>query len=64
MVDVDLTEGVNDAAMGDSMDDLFGDTTGGLDLGDVNVSLPVVSLPPPAGLIRRLTQMQSSGACT
>lgn len=67
--DVDTT--MNDATdpdiqgqgMMDSMDDLFGDATDSLNV-NVNIPLPTPSLPPPSGVIQRIAELQTSGACT
>lgn len=52
---------VQDQGMMDSMDDLFGDANDAMN--NVNLSLPAVTLPPPPALIRRVAELQSSGAC-
>ncbi|KAM0722911.1 hypothetical protein Q7P37_001109 [Cladosporium fusiforme] len=48
--------------MMDSMDDLFGDATDSLN--NVSMPLPAPSLPPPSGVIQRIAELQTSGACT
>lgn len=51
--------------MMDSMDDLFGEATDGFQAHvNVNIPLPAASLPPPPGLIQRIAELQTSGACT
>lgn len=52
---------VQDQGMMDSMDDLFGDANDAIN--NVNLTLPSVTLPPPPALIRRIAELQSSGAC-
>jgi hypothetical protein len=52
---------VQDQSMMDSMDDLFGEAA---DAMNVNISLPAITLPPPPGLIARISELQASGACT
>lgn len=49
--------------MMDSMDDLFGDAADSLGV-NVNIPLQAPSLPPPPGLIQRIAEQQTSGACT
>ena len=54
--------GIQDQGMMDSMDDLFGDANDAINV-NVNLSLPAVTLPPPPALIKRVSELQSSGAC-
>lgn len=72
MDDSNVDTAMNDAAdpdihqgqgMMDSMDDLFGDATDSLNV-NVNIPLPAPSLPPPSGVIQRIAELQTSGACT
>jgi hypothetical protein len=53
---------VQDQGMMDSMDDLFGDASDAINV-NVNLSLPAVTLPPPPALIKRVSELQASGAC-
>jgi hypothetical protein len=55
--------GIQDQTMMDSMDDLFGESSDTMNV-NVNISLPVITLPPPPGLIARISELQASGACT
>ena len=52
-----------DHSMMDSMDDLFGEANDAMNV-NVNISLPAITLPPPPGLIARISELQASGACT
>ena len=52
-----------DHSMMDSMDDLFGEASDAMNV-NVNISLPAITLPPPPGLIARVSELQASGACT
>jgi hypothetical protein len=54
---------VQDQSMMDSMDDLFGDSSDAMNV-NVNISLPAITLPPPPGLVERISELQASGACT
>lgn len=54
---------VQDQSMMDSMDDLFGEANDHMNV-NVNISLPAVALPPPPALIKRMSELQASGACT
>ena len=51
-----------DQSMMDSMDDLFGDANDAMNV-NINIPLPAVTLPPPPALIKRVSELQSSGAC-
>jgi len=51
-----------DQSMMDSMDDLFGDASDAMNV-NVSMSLPAVTLPPPPALIKRVSELQASGAC-
>jgi hypothetical protein len=53
---------VQDQSMMDSMEDLFGDAHDAINV-NVNLSLPAVTLPPPPALIKRVSELQASGAC-
>ena len=54
---------VQDHSMMDSMDDLFGEANDAMNV-NVNIPLPAITLPPPPGLIERVSDLQASGACT
>jgi len=54
---------VQDHSMMDSMDDLFGEANDAMNV-NVNMPLPAMTLPPPPGLIERISELQASGACT
>jgi hypothetical protein len=51
-----------DQTLMDSMDDLFGDANDAMNV-NVNISMPAVTLPPPPALIKRVSELQVSGAC-
>lgn len=54
---------VQDQSMMDSMDDLFGEANDAMNV-NVNIALPAISPPPPPGLVKRISDLQASGACT
>lgn len=63
-VDTSMND-INDADVQDHsmMDDLFGEANDSINV-NVNIPLSTVTLPPPAGLIGRIADLQASGACT
>jgi hypothetical protein len=54
---------VHEHGMMDSMDDLFGEASDAMDV-NVGIPMPAVALPPPPALIKRVSELQASGACT